>query len=263
MNIDLKGKVAVVLAGSSGIGKGVAKVLSSAGAKVAICSRSEDRLNKASIEIEDYSGFKPLIYSSDISKKESLISFLNKVKSDYGSIDILINNAGGPPPGNLMDLDDLSFEKAHNLTLMSSIYATKYVASIMSDNNWGRIIFISSTGVKSIIEGLLLSNIYRSAVAGFAKSISAEFGNMGLRVHNILSGPFDTARVKQLGDKASKSKGISFDKWKEEAEANTPLGRFGDPLEMGNLVAFLSSDLSSYMTGTTIAIDGGALKTVT
>ena len=131
LNIDLKGKVAVVLAGSSGLGKGVAKVLSSAGATVAVCSRSEAKLKLASEEIEVYSGRKPLICSADISKRESLNSFLDKVISNFGSIDILVNNAGGPPPGNLMDLQNSSFGTAHELTFMSAVNSTKYVVPYM------------------------------------------------------------------------------------------------------------------------------------
>lgn len=263
MNLKIKDKVSVVLAGSSGLGKGVAMALAKEGSKVAICSRSQKKLENASIELEKYSDFKPFIHKADVSNKNELNKFLDKVVKVYGGIDILVNNAGGPPPGSIKNLTDDDFENAHQLTLMSAIRASRYVIPFMKKKQFGRIFFLSSTGIKSIVDGLLLSNIYRSALAGFAKTLSTEVAEEGIRIHTLMTGPFATDRVKELGESAAKSKGITYEKWKEEAEKGTMIGRFGNPIEMGNLVAFLSSDLSSYMTGTTIAIDGGALKTIT
>jgi 3-oxoacyl-[acyl-carrier protein] reductase len=263
MELNIKNKVSVVLAGSAGIGKGVAMALAKEGSKVAICSRSSKKLNLASKEIEQYSGNPPFTFQADVSNKEEINNFLENVIDLYKEIDILVNNAGGPPAGGINNLSEYDYENAHQLTLMSAIRATRFVIPIMEKKKFGRIFFLSSTGIKSAVEGLLLSNTYRSALAGFAKTISSEVSQNGIRTHTLLTGPFNTDRVKELGEAAAKSKGITFKKWKEEAQKGTMLGRFGEPIEMGNLVAFLSSDLSSYMTGTTIAIDGGALKTIT
>jgi len=263
MNLNIKNKVAVVLAGSAGLGKGVAKVLASEGCRVAICSRSDKKLATAEAEIKEFSfGNSPLTYSADVSYKDQLHSFLDAVFAEYGSIDILVNNAGGPPPGGVISLNEAAYDMAYQLTLMSAVRATRYAIPLMEKNKWGRIIFLTSTGVKSAIDGLLLSNVFRSAVAGFAKSVAGEVAHNGIRIHNVLTGPFYTERVIELGNAAAKTQGISFKNWKKVAEENTMLGRFGDPLEMGYLITFLASDLSAYMTGTTIAIDGGALKTI-
>jgi 3-oxoacyl-[acyl-carrier protein] reductase len=263
MELNIKNKVSVILAGSSGIGKGVAMALAREGSRIAICSRSLEKLNVAAKEIEQYSGNKPFTYQADVSNKNELEIFLENVIDVYKEINILVNNAGGPPAGGIKTLAEIDYENAHQLTLLSAIRATRFVVPIMEKKEFGRIFFLSSTGIKSAVDGLLLSNTYRSALAGFAKTIASEVSQKGVRIHTLLSGPFNTARVKELGQAAAESKGISFKKWKQEAEKGTMLGRFGDPIEMGNLVAFLSSDLSSYMTGTTIAVDGGALKTIT
>lgn len=262
MNLNIKNKIAVVLAGSAGLGKGVAKVLAKEECKLAICSRSEKKLVAAAHEIKEYSGMTPYTFIADVADKKQIKSFLDAVMIEYGSIDILVNNAGGPPPGGIKLLDEEDFDKAYQLTLMSAVRATKFAIPIMGKKDWGRIIFLTSTGVKSAVDGLLLSNVFRSAVAGFAKTVANEVARHGIRIHNVLTGPFNTNRMIDLGKVAAESQGISFENWKKTAEENTMLGRFGDPVEMGYLVAFLASDLSSYMTGTTIAIDGGALKTV-
>jgi 3-oxoacyl-[acyl-carrier protein] reductase len=132
----------------------------------------------------------------------------------------------------------------------------------MAEAGWGRIVNVASTSVKCALENMVLSNVFRSGVAAFSKTLSMEYAHQGIRVHTVMPGPFMTNRVNELGTSAARLKGITFEQWKQGAEAGTPLGRFGNPLEFGALVAFLVSDRSDYMTGTCIAIDGGALKTI-
>ena len=146
---------------------------------------------------------------------------------------------------------------------MSKIRACRKVIPVMVKQRWGRIINVESTSVKSALENMVLSNTFRSASTAFAKTLSMEYGKEGIRVHTLLSGPFLTNRVHELGAAAAKKLGISFEQWKREAAEGSPLGRFGDPLEFGALVAFLASERSEFMNGTTIAIDGGALKSIT
>lgn len=263
MDLGLKDKVAVVLAASSGIGRGIATVLAQEGCHLAICARDKPRLDSVADEIRSATGVQVFAETADVADAASLDRFFDQVFSIYGKVDILINNSGGPPPGKSMDLLDDHYRSAFELVLMSKVRACRRVIPSMAKHSWGRIINIESTSVKSALENMVLSNVFRSAATAFAKTLSMEYARDGVRVHTLLSGPFLTNRVNELGLAASRQKGISFEQWKNEAEAGTALGRFGDPLEYGALVAFLASDKADYMTGTCIAIDGGALKTIT
>jgi 3-oxoacyl-[acyl-carrier protein] reductase len=263
MDLGLKGKVAVVLAASSGIGRGIATVLAQEGCNIAICARDKSRLALAAEEIQSATGVQVFAEVADVADAASLDGFFDNVFGVYGKVDILVNNSGGPSPGKSLDLMDHQYLSAFELVLMSKIRACRRVVPSMVEHHWGRIINIESTSVKSALENMVLSNVFRSAATAFAKTLSMEYARDGVRVHTLLSGPFLTNRVNELGLAASQQKGIPFDQWKNEVEAETALGRFGDPLEYGALVAFLASDKTDYMTGTCIAIDGGALKTIT
>ncbi len=262
MDLDIKGKVAVVMAASAGLGQGVAEVLVQEGCEVAICSRSSSKLRRAAKQIKEITG-KDIFYRvANVAKADSLVSFLKEVMKQFGRIDILVTNAGGPPAGSSDKISDEQYFSAYGLTLMSVVRSCRFVIPSMRKHNWGRIIILSSTSIKSAIGDLVLSNVFRNAVAGFSKSIAIETARDGIRVHCVMSGPFITDRMNELGNINAQRNNISFEMWKKNAEENTMLGRFGDPKEMGYLVAFLASNLSDYMTGTTIAIDGGALKTI-
>lgn len=263
MDLGLKGKIAVVLAASSGIGRGIATVLAQEGCNLAICARDKSRLASVADEIRVATGVQVLAVVADVADAASLDGFFDQVFGVYGYVDILVNNSGGPLPGKSLDLLDDHYQSAYELVLMSKIRACRRVVPSMAERRWGRIINVESTSVKSALENMVLSNVFRSAATSFAKTLSMEYARDGIRVHTLLSGPFLTNRVEELGVSASKQKGISFEQWKYEAEIGTSLGRFGDPLEYGALVAFLASDRADYMTGTCIAIDGGALKTIT
>ncbi|NQS89070.1 SDR family oxidoreductase [Patescibacteria group bacterium] len=262
MDLGIKGKVAVILAASAGLGRGVAEVLTQEGCEVAICSRSSNKLSKAAEHIKDMTGKNVFHQVADVANAQSLISFLEGVMEKYGKIDILVTNAGGPPPGSSEDLNDEQYFSAYELTLMSVVRSCRFVIPAMRKEGWGRIIILSSTSIKCAIDNLLLSNIFRNAVAGFSKSIAMETARQGIRVHCIMSGPFVTDRMIELGTANANKAQITYEEWKKAAEDNTMMGRFGIPKEMGDLVAFLASDCSDYMTGTCIAIDGGALKTI-
>jgi 3-oxoacyl-[acyl-carrier protein] reductase len=263
MNLGLKNKVAVVLASGAGIGRGIAAVLAKEGCHLAICSRNEAHISSLGKEIAITSGVNVVARQADVSDPASLDAFFDAVFDAYGKVDILVNNSGGPPAGKCMELSDEQYQQAFQLVLMSKIRACKRVIPEMKKQGWGRIINVESTSVKSPLENMVLSNTFRSAATAFAKTLSLEHARDGIRIHTILSGPFLTNRVNELGNAAASQKGISFEQWKSEAIAGNPLGRFGDPLEFGGLVAFLSSDLADFMNGTCIAIDGGALRTTT
>jgi len=263
MDLGLKDRVAVVLAASSGIGRGIATVLAQEGCNLAICARDKSRLDLVAEDIRSTTGAKVFSEAADVADAASLNAFFDQVFGHYGKVDILINNSGGPPPGKSLIMMDDQYFSAFELVLMSKIRACRCVVPSMVESHWGRIINIESTSVKSALEGMVLSNVFRSAATAFSKTLSMEYAQEGIRIHTLLSGPFLTNRVTELGTVAASQKGISFEQWKSEAEAGTPLGRFGDPLEYGALVAFLASDRADYMTGTCISIDGGVLKTIT
>lgn len=263
MDLGLKNRVAVVLAASSGIGLGIATVLAQEGCNLAICARDASRLASVAEKIRSDTGVQVLAEVADVGNANSLDRFFDQVFGAFGKVDILVNNSGGPPPGKSLDLEDCDYQSAFDLVLMSVVRSCRRVVPSMVDNRWGRIINVESTSVKCALENMVLSNVFRSGAAAFAKTLSMEYARDGIRVHTLLSGPFLTNRVNELGLAASRQKGIPFEQWKSEAEAGTALGRFGDPLEYGALVAFLASDRADYMTGTCIAIDGGALKTIT
>jgi 3-oxoacyl-[acyl-carrier protein] reductase len=262
MDFGLDGKTAVVLASSAGLGKGIASVLAKEGCNLAICGRSEERLQTTAEEIASFGNGRVFSQVTDVSEKESLERFFERVYQEFGQVEILVNNAGGPPPGSSDKLLEEDYQAAFNLSLMSVIRASSIVLPKMKKQGFGRIITVTSTSVKSVMENMVLSNVFRNAAAAFSKSISMEGIRDGVRVHCVMPGPFLTDRVHQLGSGAAEAQGISFEQWQKNAEATTPLGRFGTPEEMGHLVAFLASDLSVYMTGTCIAIDGGILTTI-
>lgn len=263
MDLGIKGRVGVVLAASSGIGRGIATALAREGCNIAICARDNVRLTSVAQDIRAETGVEVFAAPADVTDTASLNAFFDEVLNIYGNIDILVNNSGGPPTGKSLEIGDDQYQSAFELVLMSKIRACRRVVPSMAKRRWGRIINVESTSVKSALENMVLSNVFRSASTAFAKTLSMECARDGIRVHTLLSGPFLTNRVNELGLEASQQKGISFEQWIDEAEAATPLGRFGDPLEFGALVAFLASDNADYMTGTCITIDGGSLKTIT
>ena len=262
MDLDLKNRVAVVLAASSGIGRGIATVLAQEGCNLAICARDPRRLEMAANEIRGVGAAEVMAVVADVASASSLNAFYDQVIEGYGKVDILINNAGGPPAGKSLELGEEHYAIAYQLTLMSVVRSCRRVVPLMQKQRWGRIINIESTSIKCALDNLVLSNVFRSAVAAFAKTLSTEYARDGIRVHTLMSGPFNTQRMQDLGTAAARLKGISFEQWKTEAEEGTSVGRFGDPLEFGALTAFLASDKAEYMNGTCIAIDGGALKTI-
>jgi 3-oxoacyl-[acyl-carrier protein] reductase len=262
MNFGLEGKTAVVLAGSAGLGKGIASVFAKEGCNLAICARDEVRLQATVNELSAMGKGSVFSKVTDVSNKESLQAFFEAVYVQFERVDILVNNAGGPPPGTSDKLTEEDYQSAFNLSLMSVIRSCGIVLPKMRKQKSGRIITVTSTSVKSAMENMVLSNVFRNAVAAFSKSISFEGIKDGVRVHCVMPGPFLTDRVYQLGSGAAEAQGISFEQWQKNAEKNTPMGRFGTPDEMGNLVVFLASELSVYMTGNCIAIDGGILSTI-
>lgn len=260
MELGLKDKVAIVPASSKGLGRAVAMGLAAEGAKLTICSRNEDDINKTAKEIIDTTGSQVLALNADVSDQKELEYIVNKTTDTFGTIHILINNAGGPPFGYFDQFDMEQWQKAIELNLFSTIRLTQLVTPYMIDNMWGRIINITSIAVKQPLDGLILSNTSRAGVTGFAKTISNELAKHNILVNNVCPGRIFTDRIKSLADSRAKQEGKSFEQIIEDMQSDIPVGKIGTPEEFANMVVFLASEKASYITGNTIQIDGGLLK---
>jgi 3-oxoacyl-[acyl-carrier protein] reductase len=260
MNLGLDGKVALVTAASKGLGKGVALALAREGAEVAICSRSEESLRQAARDIESASGRPPLVAPADVADARAIERLVAAVTDRFGRIDILFNNAGGPPPGTFFDFGDEQWQQAVDLLLFSTLRLTRAVLPQMQQRRWGRIINSTSVSVKQPIPGLLLSNSIRTAVIGLAKTLSQEVARDGVTVNNLLPGSIYTDRIEQVNRATAARTGRSAEEVRRAAEADIPVGRYGTVEEYAAAAAFLASEQASYITGVSLLVDGGVYR---
>jgi 3-oxoacyl-[acyl-carrier protein] reductase len=239
VDLELGGKVAWVLGGSSGLGRACAQALAREGAQVAISARDEQRLKEAADQI----GERCLAVPLDVTDAGAIAGVGATIASRLGPVDILVVNAGGPPAGTFDDFDDRSLHEAFELTAASAWRLAEAVIPSMKERGAGVIAFITSSSTKEPISGLLLSNMMRPAVVGMAKTLSKELGEHGIRVLCVAPGRIETPRTAALGHAGVEA---------------IPLGRLGQPPEFGDVVAFLASARASYITGVTVLVDGGA-----
>ncbi|RLB05908.1 MAG: 3-oxoacyl-ACP reductase [Deltaproteobacteria bacterium] len=260
MDLGLKDKVAVVAGGSMGLGKAVALQLSREGAKIAIGALDDPELPKAAEEIKGETGGEVIAIPVDVTIPEQAKNFVRKAIEHYGTIDILVNNAGGPPAATFLDIDDDLWIFGFKLNLMSTILMTREAVPTMKEKRWGRIINMTSVAVKQPIDGLILSNTMRSGVIGMAKTLSNELAPFNVTVNNVCPGYTMTDRVKKLAEVTAEKEGTTPEEIIKRWESTIPMGRLGTPQEFANLVTFLASERSSYITGASIQIDGGYYK---
>ncbi len=256
MELGLKNKVAVVFAASKGLGKSSAVKLAEEGCRVAVCSRDERNIENAAQEIRQKTGAEVFSAVVDVRHKDQISGFIRDVINKWGTVDVLVTNAGGPPVKSFEETSDDEWEKYFQITLMSVVTAFRAVLPQMKKQKSGKIINITSMSVKEPIANLVLSNSLRLAVVGLAKTVATEVGPYGIHVHNVAPGFHATDGLERLVEKriaAGETREAVYESWKKIV----PLRRIGDPAEFGGLVAFLASDQSSYMTGNTIQIDGG------
>ncbi|HID16336.1 MAG TPA: SDR family oxidoreductase [Candidatus Atribacteria bacterium] len=260
MDLGISKKVALVSAASKGLGKAIALELSKEGAFVGICARTEDLLIKTKEEIERETGNKVFAMKADITIYDDIKKFVNALRAEFGPIDILVTNAGGPPAGEFFDFEDKDWEAAFNLNLMSVIRLIREVVPDMKEKKWGRIINMSSISVKQPIANLILSNVIRAGVIGLTKSLSNDLAKYNILVNSVAPGYIMTERVKNLVEANAKKNGITQEEVISQLTANISLGRVGAPPEIGAVVAFLASERANYITGQTILVDGGMFK---
>lgn len=255
MDLGLSGKVGIVAAASKGLGKAVALRLAREGMKVAICARDEGALRVTAQEISTLTKTEVLPIRADVTRSEDIKRFVAEAVNRFGGVDVLVTNAGGPPPGNFFACDDSHWERAFSLTLMSVVRLCREAIPHMQQRGGGRIINIASVSVKQPIENLILSNSLRLAVVGLAKSLAHELAPMKITVNTVCPGPTQTDRMEQLF-RASGNVEEARRFWTKDI----PMGRMGQPEELADLVAFLASENARYITGTVIQVDGGLVK---
>ncbi len=262
MDLGLHGKVAMVAASSKGLGFGIARELAREGALVSIGSRTEADVFDAAELLTEETGAEVLANVLDAADPGSISRWMDSTTDAFGGVDMLVVNAGGPPAGNFDDFDDDDWQAAFELTLMSAVRMVRAVLPSMRQAGGGSILTITSCSVKEPIDFLLLSNVMRSGVTSLAKSLSQQLAPESIRINNLMPGRIDTDRVQSLDIMNAEKRGLSREEVRAANELDIPIGRYGTIEEFGRLGAFLLSDAASYITGQTIAVDGGSIRTV-
>lgn len=257
MDLQIDGNAALVTASSSGLGKASAKALAREGVDVVVNGRDEDALAEAVEEIEAVAEGEVVAQAGDITQKSDTDALVERTVEEFGGIDHLVTSAGGPPSGPFLGTDDEDWQEAYDLLVMSVVRLAREAEPHLSADGGGTIVNITSRSVKEAIDGLVLSNSVRMGVIGLEKTLASEFAPE-IRTNAVLPGPTETARIQNLVE-AAVERG-EYDTYEEGLEdwSGNPLERIGDPMELGNTVAFLSSPASGFINGETVLIDGGA-----
>ncbi len=260
MDLGLQDKTALVAASSKGLGYGIAKALAANGANVSLCSRSADEVAAAAETIAGDYGVETLATTCDVRSAADIQAWVDKTVAAWGAIDCLVVNAGGPPAKTLAEVSEEDFQAAFELTLLSSFRMIRMTLPHMT--NGGSILTVTSGSIKEPITRLGLSTIMRAGVAGMVKTLADELAGDRIRLNNLIPGRIDTDRVAQLDAVTSEKTGMSMDEVRSRAIAGIPLGRYGTIDDFGAAGAFLLSPAASYITGATLRVDGGAMRSI-
>jgi 3-oxoacyl-[acyl-carrier protein] reductase len=262
MDLELRDKVAIVGGASKGLGRACAEVLAQEGVKVAICSRTQADLEKAGQEIRDTTGAEVLVFAGDLDQYETIRDLIATTVNRFGRLDILVNNSGGPPLARAYNATEDQWAVAVQRSLLFFARMCREGLPHLKKQSGGRIINILASTVYQPIPNLALSGATRMGVVAFAKSLADEVGRDGILVNNVCPGSILTERMLSNVTARSKELGISVEEGLAQRAAETAVGRIGEPDELAHLVAFLASGKSSYITGTTILVDGGLVRSV-
>ena len=260
MDLGLKGKTALVAASTKGLGKATAIALATEGANVVVNGRHKQNLHDAADEIKSLTGNTPFTIQADVTKPEDIDRMYEEVVKKFGTIHVLVTNAGGPPAGGFADFSDQQWSDAVELNLMSTVRLIRKAVPAMREQKWGRIVNIVSLTVKQPADNLLLSNSVRASIIGLAKTISRDLAPDNVLINSIAPYYVSTKRIDYLMEQTGARLGITKDEAMRNIVKEIPVGRLGTPEEFGDLMAFLCSERNSYMTGSTIQFDGGAYK---
>lgn len=262
MDFGLRGKVALVGGSSRGLGRAVAEELAREGCAVVICSRDSDALDSARNEIDQATAGDVLAVAADLSDADDVDRLVRAALDRFGRIDILVTNTGGPPAGEFETHSPEAWHAAIAQNLESVLNLTRAVLPGMKGRQWGRIINITSIAVKQPVDGLILSNSVRAAVTGFARTLANEVAPYNVTVNNVLPGYTRTERLVQLAEHNAETRGTDVQAAYAHWESEIPMNRLGEPRELAALVAFLASQRASYITGTSIPVDGGWIRSL-
>jgi len=262
VELGLRGRVAVVCAASQGLGKATALGLAKEGALVVICGREKKRLLDTASEIRSATPTSPsvLTVTADLSRAPDIRRLFATTLKRLKRIDILVTNAGGPPGGTFIELDDKRWQTGINLNLMSTIRCIREALPHMQKRQWGRIINITSLTVKQPANDLIISSTVRPGIIGLSKILSNLYGRDGITVNSVAPGYIMTARQEQLSTARATKRGIQVQEYMKEVSKEIPAGRYGEPEELANAIVFLASEKASYINGATISVDGGLVK---
>jgi len=260
MDLGLKNKIALVAAASRGLGRAVAEELAAEGASLVICARKQETIERVANEIAFSTRASVVGLAADVSNPDDVARLVKSTIDRYGRIDILVTNSGGPPAGPFEAFDLEQWESATRLLLYSSVNLARAVVTGMKEQRWGRILNITSIAVKQPVDNLILSNSLRAAVTGFARTLANEVAPFGVTVNNIMPGYTRTERVEELAKMMAVKQGITPEEFVARWEKEIPMRRIGDPREFAALAAFLVSERASFITGTSIPVDGGWIK---
>ncbi|GAA4708675.1 SDR family oxidoreductase [Brevibacillus fulvus] len=262
MDLQLTGRTAIVLASTKGLGKATALALAAEGAKVAISGRDEAALAAVAEQIERISGQAPLAIRTDVTKAEQIEQLVKETAERFGSVDILINNAGGPKAGTFDQMSDEDWQNAFELNLLSFVRAIRAVLPYMRKQQFGRIVNFASSSFKQPLDNLILSNTFRTGIIGLAKTLSSELGPDGILINTIGPGRIATDRVASLDQLKAQQEQTTMDQVRTQIEQTIPLGRYGQPEEFARVATFLASPANSYVTGQALLVDGGMVKAI-
>jgi 3-oxoacyl-[acyl-carrier protein] reductase len=261
MDLGIKGKTALVVAASKGMGKASALGLAAEGARVVMCARGEAALKDAAAEVKQ-TGAEVLALSADASRAADISKVVAEANRAFGGIDILVANVGGPPPGPFEAMSDEQWKAAFEQVHLSTVRFIREVLPHMKQAKWGRILAIQSSSVKQPVDGLVLSNGIRPGIAGLFKTLAGDLAPHGITVNLVLPGRIMTDRFREhQTDRATRS-GVTLEKQMELSSADIPMGRIGTPDEFAAMVVFLASARASYVTGTAVQVDGGLIRSV-
>ncbi|WP_059104583.1 SDR family oxidoreductase [Shouchella shacheensis] len=261
MDLNLKGKVALVVASSQGLGKAIATQLVTEGVDVMLTSRTANKLAVVKEELLQLKGGRVEFCPADLTSKADITALVQQTREKLGTIDILINNSGGPPSGTFEDFSDEDWAQAFELTLLNYIRCIREALPDLKETG-GRIINITSSSIKQPIPNLILSNTFRTGIQGLGKTLAEEFAPYGIRINTVAPGRIETDRVQSLDAAKAEKSGQDVGQVVEGNKKAIPLGRYGQPEEFANVVTFLVSDASSYVTGSSIRVDGGMVKSL-
>jgi len=262
MDLGLGGKIAVVGGSSRGLGRAVAEELAAEGASLVVTSRDGDAVDEAVASIARASGVRVVGVAADTSTPGGVAAVVDAAFREFGRIDVLVTNTGGPAPGPFESYSPAAWQKAVDQLLFSVVELCRAALPGMKERGWGRIIHITSITVKQPVAELMLSNSVRAAVTGFARTLANEVAPFGVTVNCVLPGFTRTARVTQLAERAAAAKGRSIEEMLHAWDAEIPMQRIAEPHEFAGLVAFLASVRASYITAASIPVDGGWIRSL-